>query len=48
MRNAKPPPGAMRSVLRVMVHYHAPEGHEPAHVYLGDAQRLRADLHAAQ
>jgi chorismate mutase len=41
-------PGAMRSVLRVMVHYHAPEGHEPAHVYLGDAQRLRADLHAAQ
>lgn len=41
-------PGAMRSVIRVMVHYHAAEDHEPAHVYLGDAQKLRTDLHAAQ
>ena len=41
-------PGAMRSVIRVLVHYYAPEGHEPAHAYLGDAQELRADLHAAQ
>jgi len=41
-------PGAMRSVIRVLVHYYAPDGHEPAHAYLGDAQELRADLHAAQ
>jgi chorismate mutase len=41
-------PGAMRSVIRVLVHYYAPQGHEPAHAYLGDAQELRSDLHAAQ
>lgn len=41
-------PGAMRSVIRVLVHYYAPEGHEPAHAYLGAAQELRSDLHAAQ
>jgi chorismate mutase len=41
-------PGAMRSVIRVLVHYHAPAGHEPAHTYLGEAQELRSDLHAAQ
>jgi chorismate mutase len=41
-------PGAMRGVIRVMVHYYAPEGHSPAHMYLGEAQQLRADLHSAQ
>ena len=41
-------PGAMPSVIRVMVHYHAAEDHQPAHVYLGDAQKLRTDLHSAQ
>jgi chorismate mutase len=41
-------PGAMRSVIRVLVHYYAPSGHEPAHTYLGEAQELRSDLHAAQ
>ena len=41
-------PGAMRSVIRVMVHYYAPADHAPAHTYLGEAQRLRADLHSAQ
>jgi chorismate mutase len=41
-------PGAMRSVIRVMAHYYAPLDHEPAHVYLGEAQALRADLHSAQ
>jgi len=41
-------PGAMRSVIRVLVHYYAPSGHEPAHTYLGEAQTLRSDLHAAQ
>jgi chorismate mutase len=41
-------PGAMRGVIRVMAHYYAPAGHEPAHAYLGDAQELRTDLPAAQ
>jgi chorismate mutase len=41
-------PGAMPRVIRAMVHYYAPAGHEPAHVYLGATQELRADLHAAQ
>jgi len=41
-------PGAMERVVRVLAHYYAPEGHEPAHVYLGEAQKLRADLHSAQ
>lgn len=41
-------PGAMRGVIRVMAHYYAPASHRPAHTYLGDAQELRADLHAAQ
>jgi chorismate mutase len=41
-------PGAMARVIRVLVHYYAPAGHEPAHTYLGAAQQLRSDLHAAQ
>ena len=41
-------PGAMPRVIRVMVHYYAAAGHEPAHTYLGDAQSLREDLEAAQ
>ncbi|OLE38836.1 MAG: chorismate mutase [Actinobacteria bacterium 13_1_20CM_3_68_9] len=41
-------PGAMRSVIRVLVHYYAPGDHAPAHTYLGEAQALRSDLHAAQ
>ena len=41
-------PGAMRSVIRVLVHYYAPVGHTPAHTYLGEAQALRSDLEAAQ
>lgn len=41
-------PGAMPRVIRVMVHYYASEGHEPAHTYLGAARALRSDLHAAQ
>ena len=41
-------PGAMRSVIRVLVHYYAPADHAPAHAYLGAAQSLRSDLHAAQ
>jgi len=41
-------PGAMPRVIRVLVHYHAPDDHNPRHVYLGEARALRADLEAAQ
>jgi chorismate mutase len=41
-------PGAMRSVIRVLVHYYAPADHVPSHTYLGEAQELRSDLHSAQ
>jgi chorismate mutase len=43
-----PVPGSMPRVIRVMLHFYAPAGHEPAHVYVGEAQRLRTDLEAAQ
>jgi chorismate mutase len=43
-----PVPRSMPHVIRVMLHYYAAEDHEPAHVYLGDARGLRADLDAAQ
>ena len=43
-----PVPGAMPRVIRALLHYYAPLGHEPQHVYLGEARALRADLHAAQ
>ena len=41
-------PGSMERVIRVLMHYYADAGSAPDHVYLGDAQGLRADLHAAQ
>jgi chorismate mutase len=41
-------PGAMQRVIRVIVHYYAPAEHSPAHAYLGEAQKLRSDLHSAQ
>jgi chorismate mutase len=40
--------GAMPRVVRVLMHYHAPEEHRPQHVYLGEARRLRLDLEGAQ
>jgi chorismate mutase len=43
-----PVPGALPRVIRVLVHYYAGEGHEPRHVYLGDARALRTDLESAQ
>jgi chorismate mutase len=43
-----PVPGSMARVIRVLIHYYAEDGHVPAHVYLGEARGLRADLHAAQ
>ena len=41
-------PGSMPQVIRALVHYHADEGHEPQHVYLGGARALREDLGSAQ
>jgi chorismate mutase len=43
-----PVPGALPSVIRVLMHYYADEDHQPRHVYLGRAQALRADLESAQ
>ncbi|HEX5928662.1 MAG TPA: chorismate mutase [Solirubrobacterales bacterium] len=43
-----PVPGSMPRVIRVMAHYYAAADHVPSHAYLGGAQDLRADLHAAQ
>lgn len=43
-----PVPGSMPRVIRVMLHFYAPAGHRPAHVYVGEAQKLRSDLEAAQ
>ena len=41
-------PGALPRVIRVLLHYYAPAGHTPQHVYLREARSLRADLEAAQ
>ena len=43
-----PVPGAMPRVIRVKLHFYAAADHEVAHAYLGEAQKLRADLGAAQ
>jgi chorismate mutase len=43
-----PVPGSMPRVIRVMLHFYAPVGHQPAHAYVGEAQKLRTDLQAAQ
>ncbi len=43
-----PVPRSMPRVIRVLIHYHADDEHEPVHVYLGEASALRADLQAAQ
>jgi chorismate mutase len=41
-------PGSLERVIRVLLHYYADDGHDPQHVYLGEARALRADLHDAQ
>ena len=41
-------PGALERVIRVLIHYYADDGHEAQHVYLHEAKKLRADLHAPQ
>ncbi|HUB98343.1 MAG TPA: chorismate mutase [Solirubrobacterales bacterium] len=43
-----PVPGSMPRVIRVMLHFYGPVTLTPAHVYVGEAQKLRADLSAAQ
>jgi chorismate mutase len=43
-----PVPGSMPRVIRVMLHFYAPMGHVPVHAYVGEAQKLRTDLEAAQ
>src|SRR4029077_6231308 len=43
-----PVPGALSRVIRVLIHYYADEDHEAKHVYLREANQLRADLQAAQ
>jgi chorismate mutase len=43
-----PVPGSLPMVIRVLVHYYAPEGHDSKNVYLGEARVLRADLESAQ
>jgi chorismate mutase len=39
---------AMAKVIRVLIHYHAGDGHSARHVYLRGAVALRSDLQAAQ
>ncbi len=43
-----PVPGAMPSVIRVMLHATVPADRTIRHVYLGETRNLRADLNAAQ
>jgi chorismate mutase len=43
-----PVPGSLPRVIRVLVHYYAPDEHRPRHVYLREARALRADLDSAQ
>ena len=43
-----PVPGALGRVIRVLIHYYAPENHTATHVYLGGARTLREDLESAQ
>ena len=43
-----PVPGSLPRVIRVLMHYYAPDAHRAQHVYLGDARSLRLDLEGAQ
>lgn len=43
-----PVPGSMPRVIRVLLHFYAPPDHTPVHAYIGEAQKLRTDLEAAQ
>lgn len=41
-------PGSLPRVIRILMHYHAPDDHVARHVYLGEARSLRLDLEGAQ
>jgi chorismate mutase len=41
-------PGSMARVVRLLMHFYAPEDHEVRHVYQGEARRLRLDIAGAQ
>jgi chorismate mutase len=41
-------PGSMARVVRLLMHFYAPESHEVHHVYQGEAKRLRLDIAGAQ
>jgi chorismate mutase len=43
-----PVPGSLPRVIRVLIHCYLREGHDPQHVYLNEAARLRLDLGGAQ
>jgi chorismate mutase len=43
-----PVPGSLPGIIRILMHYHAPDAHGPRHVYLGEARALRQDLADAQ
>ena len=43
-----PVPGALPRVIRVLIHCYGDAGHEPQHVYLGEAVALRLDIAGAQ
>ena len=43
-----PVPGALPRVIRVLIHCYGEHGHEPQHVYLGEAAALRLDISGAQ
>jgi chorismate mutase len=41
-------PGSLQRVIRLLMHYYAPEDHVSRHVYLEDARSLRLDIEGAQ
>ena len=43
-----PVPGSLPRVIRILMHYYAPDAHRAQHVYLGEARSLRLDLEGAQ
>lgn len=43
-----PVPGSLPRVIRILMHFYAAPEHEPKHVYLREAAKLRADLSGAQ
>ncbi len=48
VRARDPGPGSLPRVIRIMMHYYAPDDHEPRHIYLGEAANLRLDLEGAR